>query len=111
MRTYCLDCVIKHLGQAFVLNLEFESGYKNHFLLIIGHLAEASEECMGISPEISEEIRQYRLSLLEDHKVQIPYFELYEKIQNIKDKNGCGECKKSSDTFKEKIKAKLSTTN
>lgn len=107
MRKYCLDCVIKHLGQAFVLNLEMEAGYSEHELLLIGHLAEASEECYGISQEIANEIRQYRLALLEDSKFQIPYFEIYEKIQKIKDEKGCGDCKKTSDDFKNKLAERL----
>jgi len=84
-----------------------EMGYKSHILLVIGHLSEASEECYGISQEIANEIRQYRLSLLEDHKFQIPYFEIYEKVQKIKDEKGCGDCRKASDDFKNKIAEKL----
>ena len=87
MRDYCLDCTIKHLGQAYVLHSEVESGYPKHLIAVIGHLAEASEECIGASKELSDEIRQYRLLLLEnlipimkeEKKVSIPYFDLFEK--------------------------------
>ena len=104
MRVYCLDCVIKHLGQAMVLNQEFLSGYKDHMLLVVGHLAEASEECMEIVPDIAEEIRQYRLLILEDELYSIPYFDLYRKIKAIKKDQGCGDCKKVKDSFKNKLK-------
>ena len=57
MREPCLDCVIKHLGQAFVTNIECNLGYPDHILLVIGHLAEASEECFAKSPTIADRIR------------------------------------------------------
>ena len=106
MRKYCLDCVIKHLGQAFVNHIESENGYKNHELLVIGHLAEASEEVYGVSKDLADEIRQYRLMYIKDKSVNIPYFELYEKINALIEKQGCGDCQEARDSFKERIEKK-----
>jgi len=119
MRDYCLDCTIKHLGQAYVLHSEVESGYPKHLIAVIGHLAEASEECIGASKELSDEIRQYRLLLLEnlipimkeEKKVSIPYFDLFEKIAKIIGEKGCGNCQKAKDDFKAKLNIKKSESS
>jgi hypothetical protein len=103
MRKYCLDCVIKHISQAFVLQIESEMGYPDHILLAIGHLAEASEECRGASQELADEIRQYRLVLMADPSSEIPYYELYNKVKQLIVQKGCGDCKKASEDFKERI--------
>lgn len=106
MRPYCLNCVLKHLGQAFVLQGEIEAGYKEYSILVYGHLAEASEEVYGISQELASEIRQYRMSLMEDPKFEVPYFDLYAKVRKIIEEKGCGTCQKSSDDFKKKLEEK-----
>ena len=106
MRKYCLSCVIKHLGQAMVTQIESENGYPEHELLTIGHLVEASEECYGISQELAEEIRQHRLLYMKDNKYDVPYFELYNKVKTLIHDKGCGECKEASDSFKARLKNK-----
>lgn len=83
MREPCLDCVIKHLGQAFVTNIEYHMGYPDHILLTIGHLAEASEECFGKNAEIANRIRQERLSLMDSYDYEVPYFELYNMVNDF----------------------------
>jgi len=106
MRKYCLDCVIKHLAQAFVLQMEVAMGYSDHLLLVFGHLAEASEECFGVSPELAEEIRQNRLAVMENPSYEIPYFDLYKKVKKLIKEKGCGDCQKAKTDFLEKIKQK-----
>lgn len=111
MRDFCLNCVIKHLSQAFITHIESESGYPNHIYLTIGHLAEASEECFGVSKELAEEIRQYRLILIEntvkDQPTQIPYFDLLNKTKQLIKEKGCGTCNKSSESFKDRLIKKI----
>ncbi len=107
MRKYCLDCTIKHLAQAMVTHQEALMGYPEHILLSIGHLAEASEECFGVSEELANEIRQYRLLLMADRQVEIPYFMLYNKIVELIGTNGCGDCQKASENFKDRLKSQL----
>jgi hypothetical protein len=104
MRKYCLDCVIKHLGQAFITQIESNMNYPEHILLTIGHLAEASEECDGASKDLAEEIRQHRLKLMGDSLYDVPYFELYTKVKLLIEKVGCGNCKKAKVDFQEQIK-------
>jgi len=106
MREFCLDCTTKHLGQAYVLHG------------VIGHLAEASEECMGASPELADKIRQYRLLILEsiiaimdeETDVDVPYFDLFEDVVDVMREKGCGNCKKAEDSFKDRLKKKKSET-
>jgi len=115
MREPCLDCTIKHLGQAYALHGELKQGYPKHLLGVIGHLAEASEECMSMSKELADKIRQYRLLLLEnavdivfnEKDIDIPYFDLFMEVMQMKKEIGCGNCSKASDDFKERLKNKL----
>ena len=111
MRDYCLDCVIKHLGQAFVTQTESQMGYDAHILLTIGHLAEASEECVEIDSSLAEEIRQHRLMVMADNLYKLPYFELYNKVQRLIDEKGCGNCKKAKNAFQQRIAAKKAETS
>lgn len=78
-------------------------GYPEHILLTIGHLAEASEECVEVSQELADEIRSWRLILMEDGHAYIPYFELYKKVKKLTEDKGCGDCKKASQSFKERV--------
>ena len=59
----CKECATKHLSQALVLMDEVMGGYKNtdHIYYCIGHLAEASSHLS--STELSNQIRDFRLSL------------------------------------------------
>jgi len=82
MREPCLDCTIKHLGQAFVTNIEYCLGYPEHILLTIGHLAEASEECFRENSAIADLIRQERLNLMDDYDYIVPYFKLYNMVND-----------------------------
>ncbi|MFA7219330.1 MAG: hypothetical protein WC119_02365 [Synergistaceae bacterium] len=111
MRNYCLDCTIKHLGQAYVLHGEVTQGYPQHILGVIGHLAEAAEECAGASAELSKKIRQYRLLILESiipimdegQDVSIPYFDLFLEVMKVLKEKGCGDCTKAEKSFKERL--------
>lgn len=111
MREYCLDCVVKHLAQACVLQIESEFGYTENIFLAIGHLAEASEECFGVSKELAEEIRQYRLEIMSNPSYVIPYFNLYNKIKKLIEEKGCGNCKKAKNDFQDKINKKKEILN
>lgn len=65
-RSACRRCTIKHLAQAAVLALEYCKGHDEHAFLIIGHLAEAEDEIIGMSWTMAEDIRRLRKSF-EDH--------------------------------------------
>lgn len=108
MRPYCLHCVIKHLGQAYAHDCEISTGYPKHLLGVIGHLAEASDECVGISPELAAEIRGYRLAVLRNvvgiyegaEKTGVPYFDLFHKAVMLIKEKGCGNCDEATETLK-----------
>jgi phage-related protein len=53
-RTECLDCVEKHVAQAWVLSCEFVQGYDDYMPFIVGHLAEAFDECPRDLPALRE---------------------------------------------------------
>lgn len=106
---YCLHCVIKHLAKAKVNHEEARMGYPDHLLDVIGNLAEAENEIFGISKELADEIRQYRLiilSNLENPNVELPYYELFRRVKKIVNENDCGTCAEASDAFKEKLAIK-----
>jgi len=44
--------------------------------------------------------------LMKDHSTEIPFLELCEKVQNIIEENGCGNCKEASKDFRKKLSAK-----
>lgn len=64
-RTPCLDCVKKHINQAFILQSEWRCGYKGYFGLILAHLEEAYEEC---PPELGT-LRDYLLRFIKDSEL------------------------------------------
>lgn len=43
-RRACIDCVEKHVSQAYVLSAEVACGYPEHMALVIAHLGEALDE-------------------------------------------------------------------
>lgn len=103
MKRYCLDCVIKHLADAKITQEEALMGYPEHILDTIGNLSQASLECYGASPELADEIRQYRLLIMEDNAHEVPYYELYNKVKALISEKGCGNCNKAKESFREKL--------
>ena len=86
MRKACLQCVWKHLGQAMVVFMESKLGYPEHRLLVVGHLAEASEEAIQTYPELAETLREHRVKWMEDLDYEIPFFELYQQVEAMLNK-------------------------
>ena len=111
MRPFCLHCTIKHLGQAYAHHSEVHTGYPRHILGIVGHLAEAAEECIGASPELAADIRAARLAILDgsvgmyfDGKdVQVPYLDLFHKAMLVLKEKGCGNCQGAGERLKAMI--------
>lgn len=56
-RIECLDCVEKHVAQAYVLACETLNGYADYLPLVVGHLCEALDE-------LPEKLQQLRSTLL-----------------------------------------------
>ena len=101
---YCLDCVIKHLADAKINHEEALNGYPDHALDVIGNLSQASNECFGASKDLAEEIRQHRLMFMGNINYPVPYYDLYNRVLKMIKDNGCGDCKKAAEDFKEKVR-------
>ena len=104
MRSPCLMCVKKHLGQAEVLMAEALRGYPEHQWLAVGHLAEAEEELLGISVDFSNEIRDYRVKYMEDIKFPVPIVELLKNLSNFKVAEPTKEEKETAEAIDNLIK-------
>lgn len=91
---------------------EISQGYPEHILGVIGHLAEASEECMEASPELANKIRQKRLLVLnslieifdDGQSTGIDYFDLFKDAIKVMKEKGCGNCAKAEESFKDRLK-------
>ena len=77
MKACCLNCVMKHLSQAMVIHEEeVPLGYPDHIYRVIGHMAEASRECVALYPELAGVIRDHRLAIMDSCKHIPPYADL-----------------------------------
>lgn len=59
-RVQCLDCVEKHVSQAYVLACETLNGYADYLPLVIGHLCEAIDEI----PESADRLKDTLVTCL-----------------------------------------------
>lgn len=73
MRKSCLSCALKHIAQASVLLSESFKGYPNHFWFSLGHLAEAEDELIRDYKDISNLIRDVRLTLEKDKNYPVDF--------------------------------------
>jgi len=87
MRESCLECILKHIGQATVLMHEMVKGYKYHFVYVVGHLAEAEDEAAASYPEIKDRIYALRKSFQEGNTVDIDALAIfiYEEWRDLND--------------------------
>jgi hypothetical protein len=79
MRMACLECVVKHVGQALVLMSEAEKGYPHYYIYAIGHLAEAEDECMDYR-DLRDRIHKFRLDYM--NGVPLEFDEFVEYVFN-----------------------------
>ena len=84
MNIACLNCVIKHLSQAMIINEEETTmGYPDHIYRVIGHLAEASRESVTEYPEFANVVRSHRLALMDDRKHIVPYIPMLKYVDVV----------------------------
>lgn len=62
MRTPCLQCFRKHLGNAQVLLEEIADGYP-YQMGVIGHLDQAAQEIRAYSQELATLVRAHRIKM------------------------------------------------
>ncbi|MBQ2486393.1 MAG: hypothetical protein II518_04975 [Candidatus Methanomethylophilus sp.] len=72
MRQPCLQCLLKHIGNAAVLIEEVEDGYP-YSHMVVGHLDQAAQEIRGYSKEFALVIRAHRIKWQQDHDYSIPF--------------------------------------
>jgi hypothetical protein len=89
-RKLCLNCSLKHLGQALVLLAEAVKGYPLHKYIAMGHLAEAEDECIAKYPKMAEKIRDTRLAVQEDYTPNNSIDDLISQLHDIKESDGSG---------------------
>lgn len=82
LRPSCLKCVRKHISQAIVLLSESKKGYPEHFWIAMGHLGEAEDESIKAYPELANQIRDARESLIAGENADLVSF--YKIIDNLK---------------------------
>lgn len=83
-RKPCIDCVEKHVAQAYILAQESEMGYPEHRVLMCGHLAEAIDEAPNDIPELKHTL-QHCLSLtMQTAKAFLPIYPILALIQLVR---------------------------
>ena len=73
-RRACIDCVEKHLSQAYVLSMECLQGYPEYITLVVGHLCEALEE-MPKEMKAMHDTVEYMLA--RTNYFRVPFIPLY----------------------------------
>lgn len=89
MRQPCLQCFMKHMGNAQVLIEECLDGYP-YLMGVIGHLDQAAQEIRGFSRQLATLVRAHRIRLQQEgvRNYSIPFeaFEIYVYVlEEIKD--------------------------
>lgn len=83
MRKACIDCTMKHLGEAALFDMEVTTGYPQFAVYVIGALSHATTEICELSPELAMTIREHRLRWMNNRRYKIPYEELGEYLDVV----------------------------
>ena len=74
MRKSCLQCVMKHLGEAAMFEVEFRQGYPMFEVYVVGSISHASQEAFLYSERLAELLREHRLHWMNDPmNYDVPY--------------------------------------
>lgn len=82
LREPCIQCCLKHIGQARAIYLETKKDYEVFKVFAMGHMAEAEDEALQAIPMIATIIRNERTAWELDNDYQIDWEKL---VQNIID--------------------------
>ncbi len=89
MRRSCLECVLKHLGDAAVYIEECAMGYPDYFGFVYGHLDHASSECLSEFPDLAMTIREHRIKWAntrrDDKPHKIPFEAIFGYIDTMEE--------------------------
>jgi hypothetical protein len=83
-RKPCIDCVEKHVAQAYILAQESEMGYPEHRILMCGHLAEAIDESPNDIPELKYTLQTCLAETMKTDKAFLPLYPVLALIKLIR---------------------------
>ena len=83
-RKPCIDCVEKHVAQAYILAQESEMGYPEHRVLMCGHLAEAIDEAPNDIPELKHTLQHCMAVTMQTSKAFMPIYPILALIQIVR---------------------------
>ncbi len=86
MRSSCLQCTAKHVGNAIILLREARTGYAAHRLLALSELEQASQESEEDYPALSAEIHGERKNIEGNYKHVDSLMTVLWEIQGLIDK-------------------------
>ena len=83
-RKPCIDCVEKHVAQAYILAQESQMGYPEHRILMCGHLAEAIDEAPNDIPELKHTLQHCMSITMQTGEAFMPIYPILALIQLIR---------------------------
>lgn len=84
-RVECLDCVEKHVSQAYVLSCETLNGYADYLPLVVGHLCEALDELPKEQKELRATLETCLAKTNADKVPFVPLFAISPLIDRARD--------------------------
>lgn len=83
-RKPCIDCVEKHVAQAYILGQESEMGYPEHRVLMCGHLAEAIDETPKEIPELKHTLQNCLATTMKLNTAFLPLYPILALIKMVR---------------------------
>lgn len=83
-RKPCIDCVEKHIAQAYILAQESEMGYPEHRILMCGHLAEAIDEAPNEIPELKYTLQTCMAETMRTGSAFLPIYPILAYIKLVR---------------------------
>lgn len=83
-RKPCIDCVEKHVAQAYILAQESEMGYPEHRVLVCGHLAEAIDEAPNELLELKYTLQTCLAETMRSGEAFLPLYPILAFIKLIR---------------------------
>ena len=83
-RKPCIDCVEKHVAQAYILAQESEMGYPEHRILMCGHLAEAIDETPKDLPELKHTLQNCLATTMKLNAAFLPLYPILALIKMVR---------------------------
>ena len=83
-RKPCIDCVEKHVAQAYILAQESEMGYPEHRILMCGHLAEAIDETPKDLPELKHTLQSCLATTMKLNQAFLPLYPILALIKMVR---------------------------